>query len=277
MLLCDDSRYRLFGQEEVIQTLLRDFRYALRQLAKSPVFTVTAILSLSLGIGATSAIFSVIYATLINPYPFRDAGRIFGVAVNSETGDSGTIDLSGPQIRLLRQSPVGDDVIALDGPSLSLTGGDFPEDVETGVVTPNTFDFLGDPLLLGRGIQPSDANDGQQPQPLVVLSYQFWQRHFSANPGVIGQSLQLNRKSYRIVGIAEPRFNWYRKDLYLPLELTSDAQLTHRVCLRLKPGVSPKEANAAHGIIPIMRSSGACGVVLRDLQFLATPAYFYSA
>ena len=225
--------------------LLRDLRYALRQLVKSPVFALTALLSLSLGIGATTAIFSVIYSTLLNPYPFKDADRIFRAALNSKTGESRAIALSGTQIRVLRQSPVVDDVIGLDDASLALTGGDFPEDAEVGLVTPNTFDFLGDPPLLGRGIQPSDASDGQQPQPVVVLSDQFWRRHFSANPDVIGQSLQLNRKDYRIVGIAEPRWvSWSGKDVYLPLGLTQNANFTDAVCLRLKPGVSRKAANA---------------------------------
>ena len=226
--------------------LLRDFQYALRQLIKSPVFALTALFSLALGIGATTAIFSVIYSTLLNPYPFKDADRIFGAALNSKTGESRAIALSGQQIRVLRQSPVVEDVIGLDDASLALTGGDFPEDVEVGLVTPNTFDFLGDPPLLGRGIQPSDASDGQQPQPVVVLSDQFWRRHFSANPDVIGQSLQLNRKNYRIVGIAEPRWvSWSGKDVYLPLGLTQNANFTDAVCLRLKPGVSRKTANAA--------------------------------
>ena len=226
--------------------LLRDLRYAIRQLVKSPVFALTALLSLSLGIGATTAIFSVIYSTLLNPYPFKDADRIFRAVVRSKTGDSETIALNGPQIRLLRKSPVVEDAIAFDGPSLPLTGGEFPEDVEVGLVTPNTFDFLGDPPLLGRGIQPSDASDGQQPQPVVVLSDQFWRGHFSANRDVIGQSLQLNRKNYRIVGIAEPRWvSWSGKDVYLPLGLTQDANSTHAVFLRLKPGVSQNAANAA--------------------------------
>ena len=215
--------------------LLRDLRYAIRQLVKSPVFALTALLSLSLGIGATTAIFSVIYSTLLNPYPFKDADRIFRAVVRSKTGDSETIALNGPQIRLLRKSPVVEDAIAFDGPSLPLTGGEFPEDVEVGLVTPNTFDFLGDPPLLGRGIQPSDASDGQQPQPVVVLSDQFWRGHFSANRDVIGQSLQLNRKNYRIVGIAEPRWvSWSGKDVYLPLGLTQDANSTHAVFLDRK-------------------------------------------
>jgi predicted permease len=229
-----------------VNVLLRDLQYALRQFVGSPLFALTALLSLALGIGATTAIYSVIYSTLLNPYPFKDANRIFRVAVNSKTGESAIVALSGPQISVLKQSPVVEDVIALDDASFSLTGGDFPEDVEVGFVTPNAFQFLGDPPLLGRGIQPSDVSDGQQAQSVVVLSAQFWRRHFSANQDVVGQSLQLNHKDYRIVGIAEPRWvSWSGKDVYLPLGLAQNANFNDAVCLRLKPGVARKTANAA--------------------------------
>lgn len=138
----------------------------------------------------------------------------------------------------------------MDSSSLTLTGGDFPEDVETLFVTPNAFDFLGEPPLLGRGLIPSDAVDGQEPQPVAVLSYQFWQRHFNGNPDAVGKTLQLNRKSYQIVGVAAKRFRWEAKDVYLPLDLTQDPKLTYRFVLRLKPGESRTAASA--GLQPLM-------------------------
>jgi hypothetical protein len=109
-----------------------------------------------------------------------------------------------------------------------LTGGEFPEDVEVIFITSNGFDFLGEPLSLGRGILPSDAADGQEPQPVVVLSYKFWQLHFNANLDVVGQTLRLNRKSYKIIGVAAPRFTWYSGDVYLPLKLSQDSDLTNQ-------------------------------------------------
>jgi predicted permease len=135
--------------------------------------------------------------------------------------------------------------MATDGRSLELTGGDYPEDVEAMFFTPNSFDFLGVPPALGRSIVPSDAPDAQAPQPVVVLSYKFWQRRFGANPGVLGQSIQLNRKSYRIIGVAAPRFTWNRKDVYLPLQLTQDPSPAYSVYLRLKPGATKQAASAA--------------------------------
>lgn len=228
-----------------MQTLLQDLRYAIRQLSKSPGFTFAAVISLALGIGATTAVFSVIYAALINPYPYKAADRIVRLSIKSKTGGDQTADINGPQIRALRQSSVVEDLIAMDGWSLPLTGGDFPEDVETIFVTSNGFDFLGEPLLLGRGILPSDAVDGQEPQPVLVLGYKFWQRHFNGNPDAVGQTLQLNRKSYKIVGIAAPRFTWYSGDVYLPLKVSQDPNLTHTVDLRIKPGVTREAAGAA--------------------------------
>ena len=227
-----------------LETVLQDLRYAIRQLSRDRGFTFPAIISLALGIGATTSVFSVIYATLINPYPYKAADRIVRLFIKSKTDGDQRIDLNGPQFRALRQSPAVEDLIAMDGRSLSLTGGEFPEDVEVIFITSNGFDFLGEPLSLGRGILPSDAADGQEPQPVVVLSYKFWQRHFNANPDVVGQTLRLNRKSYKIIGVAAPRFTWYSGDVYLPLKLTQDSDLTN-VDLRTKPGVTREAASAA--------------------------------
>jgi predicted permease len=233
-----------------MQTLLQDLRYAMRQTVKSPGFSFAAVISLALGIGATTAVFSVIYGALIHPYPYKAADRMVGLALKSKTGDEARVLLNGPQIRLLRRSSALEDLVAMDSWSLTLTGGDFPEDVETLFVTSNAFDFLGEPPLLGRGLIPSDSVDGQEAQPVAVLSYQFWQRHFNANPDAVGKTLQLNRKSYRIVGVAAKRFRWEAKDVYLPLDLTQDPKLTYRFVLRLKPGESRTAASA--GLQPLM-------------------------
>lgn len=226
-------------------TVLQDLRFAGRQLIKSPGFALTAILSLALGIGATTAVFSVIYAALLNPFPYKAADRIVRFGVWGTNGDGHIIWLNGPQIRLLRQSPAVEDTIVMDDWSLPLTGGEYPEDIETIFISANGFEFLGEPVLLGRGIQPSDAVEGQDPQPVVVLSYWFWTRHFFANRDVVGKTLELNHKSYKIVGVAAPRFVWYSGDVYLPLKLTGNPDIRYIVDLRLKPGVTPKAASAA--------------------------------
>jgi hypothetical protein len=128
-----------------MQSLFQDLRFALRQLINSPGFTLTAVISLALGIGATTAVFSVIYAALINPFPFKEADRIMRLGVWDNAGHGRLISLSSPQIKELRQSPAVDSLVAMDDWSMTLTGRDLPEDVNAIYLTPNGFDFLGMP------------------------------------------------------------------------------------------------------------------------------------
>ncbi|MDQ2736203.1 MAG: ABC transporter permease, partial [Pseudomonadota bacterium] len=227
-----------------MQTLMQDLRYSLRQLIQSPGFTLTAVISLALGIGATTAVFSVIYAALMNPYPYPAADRIVRLTVLSRAG-SARVNLNGPQVQQLRQLRILDSVLAMDHHALPLTGHEFPENVNAISLLSNDFNDLGVPPLLGRGILPSDAIDGHDPQPVAVLSYKFWQKHFFSNPDVLAKTLELDRKSYLIVGVAAPRFTWYSADVYLSLKLTQDPALMFPVDLRLRPDVSHRVADAA--------------------------------
>ena len=228
-----------------MQTLLQDLRYSLRQLIKSPGFTLTAVISLALGIGATTAVFSVIYAALLNPYPFRAADRIVRLTATSKSGPGEWLNLNGPQIQQVRQAPVVESVLAMDYHAFTLTGRDLPENVNEISLISTGFGDLGVPPLLGRGLLPSDAIDGQDPQPVALLGYLFWQKYFLANPDVVGKSLQLDHKDYLIVGVAAPRFRWYSADVYLPLKLSQDPVSTSIINLYLKPGVTHEAANAA--------------------------------
>ena len=228
-----------------MHTLIQDLRYSLRQLIRSPGFALTAILSLALGIGATTAVFSVIYTALMNPYPYPAAGRIVRMTVQPKTGQVQTINLTGPQIRQLQQLPAIESMLAMDYHAMTMTGHDFPENVNIIGLISNGFDDLGVPPVLGRGILRSDAIDGQEPQPVAVLSYKFWQKRFFSDPDVVGKALQLDRKKYTIVGVAAPRFIWYNADVYLPLKLTSDPGQRCIVDFRLKPGVTHQAVDAA--------------------------------
>jgi putative ABC transport system permease protein len=100
-------------------------------------------------------------------------------------------------------------------------------------------------MALGRGIEPSDAIFGQDPQPVVVLGHKFWQRHFDGSPDILGKTIQLSHQSYTIVGVAAPRFNLGSVDLYLPLKLTQDSNNSYYVMSRLKPGVTRAQAQVA--------------------------------
>ena len=228
-----------------MQTLFQDFRYALRQLRKSLGFTMTAVISLALGIGATTAVFSVVYAVLMDPYPYANADRMAHLVVKDKAGHDRYIALTGRQIQELRQSPVVEDFVGFDYRSLTVTGHDLPEDVQGTGFTSNAFNFFGVPPLLGRGLVPSDAIDGQDPQPVVVLGYKFWQRHFNSDPSVLGKTMQLTKKNYTIVGVAAPRFTWNDGDVYLPAKLLEVPERSYNITMRLKPGATHAAADAA--------------------------------
>jgi predicted permease len=225
--------------------LFQDLRYSARQLIKNPGFTLTALISLALGIGAATAVFSVIYAVLMNPYPYPAADRIVRLTTQSVAGSGDPVYLNGTEIQTLRQSPVVESVLAMDYEELMLTGQDLPENVSTVSLTSNSFQDLGVPPMLGRGLWASDAADGQEPRPVVVLSYRFWRKHYLSNRDILGRTLQLDHRNFAIVGVAAPRFTWGGADVYLPLKLMRDPGRTSIVNLLLRPGVSRAEANAA--------------------------------
>jgi len=165
-----------------MQTLIRDLRYSVRQLIRNPGFTLTAVISLALGIGATTAVFSVIYAALMDPYPFPAADRIVRMTVRSKAGAVEWVNLNPPQIQQLRQVRVIENMLAMDYHAMTMTGHDVPENVNVIGLISNGFDDLGVPPVLGRGLARSDAIDGQDPQPVAVVSYKFWQERLGADP-----------------------------------------------------------------------------------------------
>jgi predicted permease len=226
-------------------TVIHDIRYGIRQLIRMPGFTLTAVLSLALGIGATTAVFSVVYAILMDPYPYKASDRMIHMRFLKPNGDLNGFGLTGTQWQELRKSPVVEDTFVEDDWSLTVTGSDLPEDVNGVYLSSNAFNFFGVPVALGRGLQPSDALDGQDPQPVVVLGYKFWQRHFNSDPGVVGKTIQLLRKNYTVVGVSGPRFTWGDGDVYLPLKITGDQVKGFYAGVRLKPGVTHAQANAA--------------------------------
>jgi predicted permease len=225
--------------------LLNDLRFNLRQLLKNPGFSLTAVISLALGIGATTAVFSVVYAVLMNPYPYAASDRMVHMRLSDNTQQDMGMGLTGGQWQQIRKSPVVEDAFMEDDWSLTVTGRDLPEDVQGVYLTSNSFNFFGVPAALGRGLLPADAIEGQDPQPVAVLSYKFWQRHFNSDAGVVGQTIQLVKKNYTIVGVAAPRFTWGDGDVYLPLKVTQDPIKAYYVGIRLKPGVTHKMADGA--------------------------------
>ena len=248
---------REFGNVELVKEVARDAwgwrwlrdaaddaRYGARMLAKNPGFAIVAILSLALGIGATTAVFSVLYGVLVNPYPYANSDRMVHLVFHDNTGDRRWANLNGPQLQQFRQASCVESVAAMDEWDLTTTEGDLPENVQAIYLTSNAFIHFGVPTLLGRGLLPSDAPDGQDPESVAVLGYQFWQRHYNGDPDIVGKKIQLVRKTYTIVGVVRPRFTWGDGEVYLPLKLTADPVRTYFPMIRLKPGVTRAAANA---------------------------------
>jgi predicted permease len=227
-----------------MRDLVDDARFGARMLRKNPGVTIVAILSLALGIGATTAMFSVVYGVLVNPYPYADVERMVHLTFQETKDNPFFIHLTGPQIQQLRKAASLESVAAMDGWDLTTTDGDLPEGVQATYLTGNAFTFLGVPTLLGRGLLPSDAPEGQDPQNVAVLGYTFWQRHYNGDPDIVGKKIQLVHQTYEIVGVARPRFTWGDGEVYLPLKLTADSTRTYFPMTRIKPGVTRAAATA---------------------------------
>ncbi len=235
-----------------MRSLGQDLRYALRQLLGNLSFTATALLSLACGIAATTAVFSVVWAVVVQPYPYANPDRMAHLALGdlAASGQYRGFATTFPQWQQLRTLPAIEDSILTRQENLTVTGEDLPEDVQACFMTSNGFHFFGVPPAFGRGLQPSDAVGSQEPQPVVVLGYAFWQRRYQGDPGVIGKTIELARKPYTIVGVAARRFTWNDADVYLPMQLTA-ASDPNTIEIRLRPGVSHKVA--AEQMQPLIR------------------------
>ena len=202
-------------------TLIQDLKYGLRMLAKNPGFTLAAVLTLALGISATSTIFSWINATLLNPIPGVSNTRDLVSVMRGERSEHPTPPFSFPDLKDLRESSrTFSGLIGYHMDYVTLTGDEKPERVYAGLTTANYFDVLGVRPVLGRAFLPQDD---QKPlgAPVVVISYGLWQRRFASSRSVIGETVQINLHPYTIVGVAPPGFvgcaTGVRSDLWIPL------------------------------------------------------------
>jgi hypothetical protein len=240
-----------------LDELSGDIRYALRSLLKNPGFSAVAILSLALGIGATTSMFSLIYAVLIHPYPYEGADRIMNPVLIDESQPElyRWFALWKPQYETLSHAKALESLLSFRNVDIEMTGAAFPEDINAVYLTENTSSFFGVPPLLGRDIQPSDAADssGHPSNQIAVLNYRFWQSHYNGDPSVLGRTLQLDHKNYTIVGVMPRAFAFSNMtgtgDVYLPRSLLRDTasppvHWPWTPLIKLKPGVSAAQADA---------------------------------
>lgn len=254
-----NEKYRDAIGLRLFDELSGDIRYGLRALSRNPRFAAVAVLSLVLGIGATTAMFSLIYAVLLHPFPYSGADRIMNPAIVNEQhpDEPQWFPLDKAQFDALRVAAPVDSLLGFNPSHMEITGGALPEDVYGVYLTENAGTFFGVRPLLGRNIESSDAENGGH--AAVVLNYRFWQRHFSGDPRVIGRSLELDHASYTIIGVMPRSFAFNDTtgvgDVYLPDSLMRTiANVPFRAYIpwiKLRPHVTLAAANAE--LEPIVR------------------------
>jgi len=232
-----------------MQALLQDLRFAFRQIRNNPGFAIVAVLSLALGIGAATAVFSVIYGVLLNPYPYKTADRMMHVEVHSrQYGGRGLLFVNRQEYQELLAARSIEDSFAVYGETRTVTSGDLPASALVALNTPNMFEFLGVPALLGRTFNPGDA-PGEQAPPIAVLSYLFWHRQFGGQKDIIGKTIDLDHVQYTILGVMPPRFTWYDADVYIPVPFSADLRQHRNAFSRLRPGMPYSTAEAELGVL----------------------------
>ena len=227
-----------------IETFWQDIRFGSRVLWKSPGLTAVALLSLSLGIGATTAIFSVVYGVLISPYPYAKANQIWAPEIrNAKNPKQSRSTYRVPEYLQVSALPAFAEVMATSPENRLLTGTAAPENFTSVSVTGNGFQFLGVDPVLGRTILPSDIKSNGEPEPVIVLSYRAWQRLFQGSPDALGKTVTLNDTPYSVIGVMPPRFGWWTGDGgWLALRLDPREVRPIFPIARLRAGITPSVA-----------------------------------
>ena len=235
-----------------LHSVLLDCRFAFRQLRRSPGFTAVAVLTLALGIGSTTAIFSIIDGALLHPYPYKNAERLATFVVFSGEQFRAWRFPAAAFVDFKRQNHTFDDMFGLVYRKVHFTRphGSGTQEFTGGSVTPDTFESLGIPPLLGRPLTAEDAKPGAP--PVFVISYRLWIKLFGRDPNIVGNIHTLNATRMTLVGIMPPRFQIGDFDLWLPLDITRDSFVPGAGIVsneiwtvgHLKPGVSPETAAA---------------------------------
>src|SRR5256714_5510352 len=233
-------------------TLRQDIQYALRNLAKGPGFAIVAVVTLALGIGASTAIFSVIANVLMEPFPYTDPQRLMSVQIHdterNEPGGRG--GYSGPEfLDYVEQNHVFDHVMSNAGEDVLYRSGEGTERFDGNLVTPGTFEGLGMPALIGRILQPADYEPGAP--PVFVMRYKIWVNRFNGDPKILNTTFVLNGTPRTLVGVMPPRFGFGNADMWIPEKPSrSETQGFYGfprfwfLLGHLKPGISIREAEA---------------------------------
>jgi putative ABC transport system permease protein len=241
----------------LLEDARRDVQYAVRTLARAPGFTAVAVLTLALGIGAVTVIYSVLHNVLLDPLPYRDSGRLVNVLVHDTQGRRSRMSFPAPEFLDYReQSNVFEDVVGTAGVGMMYSTPERVEYLRAVWVTPNFFDFMGLSPLIGRVPAPEDAK--ADAPPVVVLRHRAWVSYFGGDPNVLGRTILLNGEARIVIGVMPPRFTWHAADVWLPKPIergASDPRIPFRnFQARLKPGITLREAEAQLNVIAARRA-----------------------
>ncbi len=234
--------------------LLQDLRYAVRTLVKKPGFTLVAVLTLALGIGASTAIFTVVDTALLRGLPYKSPERLYHLWESTPQKEFAQREFSYPDYQDYQKNQTLEGIAAYTGGGAIMSGRGEPERVFAPSATANFFSLLGVDPVIGRTFQPGEDKPGAA--RVTVLTYGMWQRRFGGDKGIIGQSLTLNGDSYTVVGVLPASFEFAMRaaDLWRPYQPT-EAQLTRRfmhgtnVIGRLKTGVTLEQAQTELSLI----------------------------
>ncbi len=229
-----------------MDTFFKDIKYNLRMLRRSPGFTLVAIIAIALGIGATTAIFSVAYAVALRPLPYKEPDRLVKIWLDMQKHGIPKNWISEPELLDLKERAQSFDGIAAyfsgSGSGMNLTGNGNPERVTASSASAELFPVLGVQPAIGRTFTQDEDQPGKD--RVVVLSHGLWQRRFASDPGIVNTDISLNGANYNVLGVMPEGFAFPETvDLWLPLAIDK-ANLGNRgshylqVLARLKPGVS---------------------------------------
>lgn len=229
-----------------VDPFAQDVRFALRTFRANPNFTLTVVISLALGIGATCAMFSVIYGVLIDPFIYKDAKQIIVPTYSEPDSDNRRPTLyytSADFIELQAHSKAFQSVILTDS-DVAVTDGPSPANVHILSGSANFFEFFGTPALLGRTFASGDVPNPQDPPEIAVIGHKLWMKQFNGSPDAIGRDLKLGGHVYKVIGVMPSRFGWFDTDVFVPAAIRPLSRHQVWAFMRLRPGVSLGAAGA---------------------------------
>jgi putative ABC transport system permease protein len=238
-----------------MDSLWQDLRYALRGLRNQPAFAALAVLTLALGIGATTTMYSVIYNVLFDPFPYKESERVVTFQIrpaDRANRPGGRTFFKGPEwLDYREQNHVYEDVVATSSEDILMTTSDGTLQFDGGIVSDNMFSFLGVPALYGRVLTPEDARAGAP--PVFVMAYKMWTKHYNFDPSVVGRSFILNGVPTTCVGVMPRRFTKMNSDLYRPVIMErSNPAIQEQYFMfqgKVKPGVTLAQVEADISVI----------------------------